>query len=405
MTLETTTTETEVQTPAPESITQETESPASESTETEEPSEPAAQEPEKPELSLKEKIEARAKELGFKPGEKPKPTLATRPEDKSKTPEKADKKGDVAPAAETPEEGKPKYEPNFKFRFKDAEHDVQREAEFPKWAQEACKDPETEKEIRSIFEKAYGLDFMKPRFQKAREENGVLRSEVNQYRTGIQELSRMYQEGNLEGVFERLKISEDKVLQYALDRAKYYELPPEQRQIIDARKNADRNAQLAQQQASSMESNYNNLLLRQRQMELDIAMSKPEFSEISKAFDARTGRPGSFLDAVAAHGEAVWYRSEGKIDLTPEQAISQVIALYGLQASAPGPAVTPATPAATPAPGQPAAAQATPSAPPAAQAPKVIPHVSGRASPAATSGKGPQSIQDIHRIRKEKFGS
>lgn len=297
----------------------------------------------------------------------------------------------VIPAAKVEAE-KPAYTPNFKFKFTD-ETEKQQEKELPQWAQAAIKDADSEKEVRAIFEKAHGLDFIKPRYQQARETIQQIQPKLQNFETNVERLKQNYAKGDLRSVFDQLGISEEKVMQFAIDRAKYYELPPEQQSMIQAQEAAEKNAMLAEQQASSIQEQYEEQARQIKQLELNTVLNRPEVQSAQKAFDERMGKEGAFFEQVRIVGETAWYRSGGKVDLTPEQAIGYVIQQYGLTG----------TPAQQPMSATPATQAPQAQAAPVAQAPavKVIPNVGGRASSPASGKKGPRSIEDLRRISKE----
>jgi hypothetical protein len=64
----------------------------------------------------------------------------------------------------------PVYTPNTKFKVMDKEH------EFDAWLAPHIKDAETEKKAKELYEKAYGLDYVKPKYEASQKE-------LEQYKT------------------------------------------------------------------------------------------------------------------------------------------------------------------------------------------------------------------------------
>lgn len=348
--------------------------------------------------SYREKIMKKAAENAEKAEKAPKakqawdPTLKKMVElapEPGKTVEKDPKTGLIPPVSG---QEKAAYTPNFKFKFTD-ETQKQQEKEFPDWAKNAIKDPESEKEVRSVFEKAGGLDFVLPRYKQAREELSTVKPRLDQYENNVQEMKTMYAQNDMQGIFDKLGITEEKVLQYAVERAKYYELPPEQQSIIKAQQDAEKKAQFAHQQADSAQQRYEEQARQIKQLQLNTVLQRTDVTSAAKSFDERVGKPGAFFEQVQLHGETTWYRTNGKVDLTPEQAIADVMKAYGLDGAAPAPAATPAAIAA------PAPAQAAPAAP--APTVKVIPHIGSGASSPASGKPKPRSLDDLRKISKE----
>ena len=323
-------------------------------------------------------------------------------------------KAKQTPEIETPatpeapaDPSKPKWEPNFKFKFA-AEGKPKQEGEIHDFLREAVKSPEHEKVVRELYEKAHGLDFIKPQFTRTREELQKANQTLQGVMAGIQDMGRDYHEavkpgGNifrLDDVFRRLKIPEEVVLQWGAAKAEYYQLPPEQRSVLDARQAAEHRALNAERQLATAQSSSMEQTRQAKAYALQSSLTRPDVSPIASAYDDRVGKPGSFAELVAEFGDYQWHRSNGTVDLTPDQAIEQAIAHYGLKALMPAPAATPAAPAAVPAQAAPQVQPAAPPPPPHAL-PKVIPRVaSGSNSPAAGRPRS-KSLADLRKRAAE----
>jgi hypothetical protein len=273
---------------------------------------------------------------------------------------------------------------------------MDKELEIPEWVRQAIKDADTEKQAREIWEKAHGLDIVKPRLQKTREQLHEVAQENTQIKAQIQDLREMVAVNDFDSFFQALKIPAEKILQWAVDKANYEELPPDQRQILDRQQASERQNRLYQKQLAAQEAQSREYVSQAKAYGLQAVMAKPEVQSFAEAFDSRAGKQGAFWEEVCTAGEMAWYSSEGKVDLTPEQAVQQVMGKYGKF-------VSPAAPAAPQAPaapnGQtPPAAQKAP-----AQKPPVIPNVG--AAPQSPMPKKPGSVEDLKKIYEKKFGS
>lgn len=351
----------------------------------------------KVEGSLRDKIEKKMAAAKANDAKAAAVTEAAESARKAAEPAKTDPKTPVLPAKTAPNANPetPAYAPNFKYKFTD-DSQKQQEKEFPEWAKAGIKDPDSEKEIRTLFEKAGGLDFVLPRFKQTREELSALKPRLQSFDTNIADLKEKYAKGDMDSIWNKLGIAEEKVLQWAVERAKYYQLPPEQQRVIAAQKNAEMNAQHAEQHANSTEQRYQEQARQIKQLQLATVLQRTDVSNAEKSFDEKVGKKGAFFEQVKLHGETTWYRSNGKIDLTPEQAISQVMEMYGLNgAQAPN--------AGQPAPTTPPAAAAAPAAPARSAQPavKVIPNVGSRANSPSSGNNRPRSIEDLRKIAKE----
>lgn len=281
----------------------------------------------------------------------------------------------------------PAYTPNFKFKVMD------KEMEIPEAFRGAIKDVETEKMAREIFEKAHGMDHIKARFHETREQFKSVKTENDSYKQGIQELREAFSKNDFDSFFKRLQIPEEKVLQWVIDKAQYNQLPPDQKRVLDEKRAAEQRAGLLEKQNTEYQQQYQEQAVQAKTFALQVALEKPDVQQVASQFDQRAGKSGAFKDAVIQAGEYAWLKSNGQVDLTPEQAIQQVLAYWGTQ--------TPSNPAQPPIiPMQGMTQQQV--AAPKPQAAPTIPNVAGKQT-ASVSKPKPRSIDDLKQLAK-KFG-
>ena len=282
----------------------------------------------------------------------------------------------AAAQSETPEAPEaPAYQANYKLKVMDQEKEI------PEKFRELIKDAESEKEVRELFEKAYGLEYAKPKHEALQQTFAKVQSEHNYLLGSVQELRECYNRGDLDTFFQKLNIPKERVLQYALDKVNYEQLPAEQKQLLDARRNAELQNSALQRQNQYMQQQLQQQTVQARQYALDSELVGPEVKSMVEAFDQRFGKPGAFRNEVINRGQLAWFQSQGKVDLTPRQAIQEVIRLYGLDQQQ-----------------QPAAATVAPQESGGAR-PRVstIPNVgSGRS--ASPLKQKPRSIEDLKKI-------
>lgn len=311
----------------------------------------------------------------------PKSTEKTAKTDPKTTPATPGEKpaGDAVLA---PKDGeKPPFVANYKFKVMDKEHEI------PEALRSAMKDPETEKLVRELHEKAYGLDIVKPKFIEERRLHQEAKTQNSQLLGGINELRVMYQRNDLDGFFKKLAVPQEKILQWVVDKLNYNDLPQDQKQVLDQRKTAEERAWQAEQQVQTLQEKFQTETLNARELQLQSTLDRAEFKAAAEAFDSRPGgKPGDFREAVCERGETTWIRSQGKVDLSPEQAVQEVIRLYGIQPAAPAAAMTAA----------PAAAPAVTATPVAAPKTPVIPNVAGGST--SPMKAGPRSISDLKKL-------
>lgn len=280
------------------------------------------------------------------------------------------------------------YTPNMKFKVLDKEHEI------PKEFQALVKDAKSEKMVKEIFEKSYGLDSVKEKATQVRTERDTLSKENREIKAGIESARESYlgavQSGNwlkLSEFFKKLHIPEEHVLQFALAKVNLSNLPEDQRKVIEGQLESDRRAELADQQARAAQGEVQSTGQQLKQLQFDFTMSKAEVKSYAEAFDSQVGKPGAFAQRVIDTAQLEWHTR--KVDMTPEQAVQKVIADFGLKPGAPAAPVAAATPAAQ-APGDPAKRVIQRQAP-------TIPNIQGRSS-SPLSGK-PRSIADLEKLR------
>lgn len=223
----------------------------------------------------------------------------------------------------------PAYTPNFKYKA------GREEKEIPEKFRALVKTAEDEKEMRSIFEKADGLEGVKTR-SEAREAAYSQLQQVHQETVGaIQYAKDAYARGDLDTFFEHLAIPENVILNYALKKVQEKELPPEQRAQLEANRTAQRENLHLQRQQGEMTRQMQMSIHQTRMMLMNSELDRPELKTMESEFDKRVGREGAFRQEVVNRGQLAWNQSNGRVDLSPRQAIDQVISLFGLKAAAP----------------------------------------------------------------------
>jgi hypothetical protein len=264
-----------------------------------------------------------------------------------------------------------KWEPNFKFKVMDQEH------EMDSYFQQFVKSQDDEKKFRELYEKAYGLDVVKPKFIQARERLQQVEPQYNQLMQNITEVRDFVRRDDFDSFFKQLNIPEQKILQWVINKAKYNELPPEQRQAMDDRRAAQEESLQLKKQNEYYRSQYEAQVTQAKAHGLQVALAKPDVSQMVAQFDAKKG-PGAFAREVIDNADYVWKSSNGQVDLTPEQAVQAVMDRYMMFAhqQSSGPQVVPAA---------------------SAQQQKTIPNLSPRSASSVSKSK-PRSLADLKKL-------
>lgn len=276
-------------------------------------------------------------------------------------------------------EATPAYAPNFGFKVMDQAHEI------PEQFRSLIKDADTEKQVREIFEKAYGLDHVKPKYESTRKELDMIRSEYEPIKKDLTIIGELLKNQDYGAFFEAFGLTNETIVKHAMDILEYHQLPPEKQQAWDAQK--QRNLQYVQQQQelNGMKAQQAQAQVENTYQELKSSVSQPHIQGIAESFNSRAGQPDAFEKAVIAHAQN--HFALHKQDLTVPQAVESFIRTFGLSAAA----SQHATPAAAPASANPADRKAT------------LPRPgSGTVSPVKPKVK---SLDDLRALQKEAYAS
>lgn len=235
-----------------------------------------------------------------------------------------------------PQEQAPAYTPNLEFKVMDNVHTID------KMYAPLLKDQETEKKIRELHEKAYGLDVVKPKYQSLKDEHGALKAEYEKISESLNHLSTFVKNDDLGSFFQALNIPESMVYRYVMNRLQYQDMPPEQKKHYDEYMELKRKNQLLEQQSQQYYQSAESVAAEARSKEVDWLIQSPEYSQAVAEFDARMGQPGAFKNEVYQKAVAIWYQSGQKQDISAKEAVDLVVKSYGLGQQIP--AQAPVTP-------------------------------------------------------------
>lgn len=211
---------------------------------------------------------------------------------------------------------KPAYTPNFKFKVLDKEH------EFDDFVRGAIKDADTEKKLRDIYERAYGLDSVKSDRQTLKGELSTLKDRLAKTDGAIETLNGFIGKNDYDSVFDALGISKDKILRYAVELVQRDQWTPEQKASWEAGRSAQQQAAYYQQQNQQLMQSQQQLAVQQRSFELERVVSAPDISAVAQAYDAGMGTPGAFREYVIRIGQA--YAAQGK-DIPAAEAVQEAV--------------------------------------------------------------------------------
>lgn len=288
---------------------------------------------------------------------------------------------DAAAAAAAAE----KFTTDFKVKVLDQEHEVD------EFLRGSIKDQKQWDRVKELYEKALGLDHLKPRHLETKKAYEDTTAKLGAFEQEVGTLRDLYKVKDFDTFFKKLAVKQEDIFEWVLGKAQYEEMTPEQRRVIDERRNLQlQNLDLAKQQQ------YYQTQLQEQQSKalgfmLNVQLEKQDVKSFAEKFDARAGKPGAFRDAVIEYGEQAYYASKGRSELSPEEAVLKTMERYKpFFVEAPTPVS-----GAAPIPTAPQQVQ---------QKPRVIPNLGSRSSAPVGSTAKPRSIEDLKKLHKEMTG-
>lgn len=248
-------------------------------------------------------------------------------------------------ASDEESEGAQAYKPNTKFKTTTFNPQTksyeQKELEIDKRFHGLMKDPESEKMVRELHEKAAGLDTYKDRYARTNQELVQERGEKSEILEHIDEARQLYQSavktGNylkLDRWLQKLQVPYQVIENYVRQKLELAEMDPSQRNAILGQMQQEDLADQRGKANRTLEQQMESQKAQTLALQLQFTLSKPEVVALQTAFESQTGKPGSFEEAVRQEGTLAWYQKE---ELTPEQAVQRVVQKWGLKAQAPSP--------------------------------------------------------------------
>lgn len=328
------------------------------------------------EQSLKEKILARktddrGADGRFKMNEEVADKLAAK-----------EKPADDAAAPADP--AQPKFEPNFKYKA------FGKERELDEMFRPLVKDAESEKRVKDVFTRADAFDEMKGRYETASQEHQKVLQQFTGLDRDVRRVTKFLNTGDYDNFFQSLRISDDMLLQHLQKKAEIARLSPLQQQAYEQGINARAQVYDQQEQYEQMQTNFATQRVQHRQMQLDMALSRPEVTGAANTWDQKMGT-GAFRNLVIQEAQNVYHAS--KQDLSAEDAVQLVLNKFGKLLEQPAPQAPIAQAQAPQAAAQPASqTQGTV----VVQGKPVIPNVNGRGT--SPVKQAPKSLADLRKM-------
>ena len=214
------------------------------------------------------------------------------------------------------------YEADFNYKVYDEVREI------PEDMRGFITNKETEDKFREIYGKSGAFDSVKEKYNglKERVDNHYSKVEAdhNNLNQNLDDLSAMVQNDDMHGFFKALGVSEDKIMKYALNRAEYQEMEPQQKAQVDHQYNQTwESAQLAKQN-HAMQEQIQYQEVQTRELLLDSELAKN--ADFVTRFDEQLGQ-GAFRQEVINAGQLAYQQRQQ--DVLPTELVSNLMDRYG----------------------------------------------------------------------------
>lgn len=214
------------------------------------------------------------------------------------------------------------YTPNYKFKVMDEEKEVD------EWLRPVISSPDIEKKVRELYEKAYGLDHVKPKYEGLKQSYQTLTGDYNNIAGDLKKIGGYIQNKDYGSFFNTFGIGDKELFEHAMQRMKYYELPPQERSLIDKQNLNNQRLVEYEMKLKNYEEEQQNYEIGQVSTALENTLRSPQINNIVTNFDTRAGQPGSFRNNVIAYADSQ-VRLTGRV-MAPQEAVQSFINQFGL---------------------------------------------------------------------------
>lgn len=210
----------------------------------------------------------------------------------------------------------PAYTPNTKFKV------MGQEKAFDDFLTPVIKDPDTEKKVRELYEKAHGLESVKGDREQLRAKINEIEPSYNKIIGELGRAQKAIESEDFETASESLGISEQTVLKWAMYLMKRDEMPEDQKRLHSQNRESQRRLEQLEAEREQWTQQQSSYAVREKENELAGTMSRPDVAQAVQQYDTGMGYAGAFRDAVIQYGQAA--SVNGK-DISADEAVEGVL--------------------------------------------------------------------------------
>lgn len=211
------------------------------------------------------------------------------------------------------------------FNFDRKIKSVDKEYEIPEWVAKNVSNQEQADELREIYQKAHGIDFIKSKNEHLKTEVNEWKGKYDQNENVLKYMDNLVANKDVANIQKMTRLSDDDILNRAHEILQLKDLTPEQRNAYNSQVEARNQLYQTQLENDRLKTQFDNTQAQSHEQSLNSELSKPEVQEIVNFYDAKLGKSGAFREKVIGYAQGIEQRSQGKTILTPEQAVSAVL--------------------------------------------------------------------------------
>lgn len=186
---------------------------------------------------------------------------------------------------------------------------------------------ENQAQIRELYEKAHGIDHVKTKYATLKEQNAEYAQKYNAQSESLGYMGKLIDEKNYGTLFNELKISDEDIMNHALQKIEYQNLPPEEREAQDRATQDNQKLQNLEYENNLYKQQHYEDRTQTRVTDLNNYLASDEVKSVMEDFDTRSGKPGSFRNEVIQRGKMAF--ALDKRDISVADAVNEVMGLYG----------------------------------------------------------------------------
>lgn len=223
----------------------------------------------------------------------------------------------------------PAYTPNYDFKVYDK---VQ---QFPEWIRPHIKDKANEDHLRDIYSRAYGLDGLKGKYEKSKEQIASYSEMERKFNAQSSELKNIIamRDTDLGAFMQAVGLTDEMLHQHyqLIARAKEDPLFAAQyNQGLEAKRNhlkATQDKSSLEEQIASLNQERQQFNYEKHLSSFETAISQPQVSAFATSFDQRAGKEGAFRAEALDLGNYIFMKE--KRNAPASEVFNMLMQKYG----------------------------------------------------------------------------